>query len=275
MFEVSVVMSVHNFKKTPMRGIETMLSQSMRDYEFILIDDGSEGDTKSLLEDYARRDSRIKLVVNEKRLRLASSLNKAVGFAQGKYIARADVNIDYHPDRLKKQIDFLISNSNVDIVGSNFYWGIEGDQKLGEIVFPKEHIDIVRRLSRSCCICHPSVVFVKDRLVPYGPYKEGYGRVQDYNLWMRSRGEMKFHNIQAFLLTKWLRPNPWRELSRIECLKGNIRSRISGFATSTCIYRDIFYFPLTFMYLINNTWVHRLIKKLQCLISKLDHKEKI
>ncbi len=244
---ISVVMSVYNFNRTPMRGIESILSQSMEDFEFILIDDGSEEKTKILLEEYARSDNRIKLIINEKRLHLASSLNKAVILAQAKYIARADVNISYNPDRLKVQLEFMENHPDIDILGSNFYWGTDGSDEIREIVLPETHDQLIRRLSIACSICHPSVMYKRVALMRYGAYKEGFGWGEDYHLWMRIRNKVKFHNLQEFLLTKWHRPNPWKELSKIECFKGNVKSRLAGFSTSPNVLLDLINFPRVFL----------------------------
>jgi len=244
---ISVIMSVYNFNRTPMRGVETILSQSMEDFEFILVDDGSDKNTHRILEEYAQKDNRIRLIVNEKRLHLASSLNKAIKLAQAKYIARADVNISYNPDRLKVQLEFMENHPDIDILGSNFYWGTDGSDEIREIVLPEMHDHIIRRLSIACSICHPSVMYKRVALMRYGAYKEGFGWGEDYHLWMRIRNKVKFHNLHEFLLIKWHRPNPCKELSKIECFKGNVKSRLAGFSTSPNVLLDLINFPRVFL----------------------------
>lgn len=261
---VSVVMSVYNFNRTPMRGVETILSQSMEDFEFILVDDGSDKNTHRILEEYAQKDNRIRLIVNEKRLHLAASLNKAIKLAQTEYIARADVNISYNPDRLKVQLEFIENHPDIDILGSNFYWGTDGLDEIREIVLPETHEKIIRRLSIICCICHPSVFYRRKTLIPYGPYKDGFGWGEDYHLWMRIRNRLKFHNLQMFLLTKWHRPNPWKgrkDLTRFEYFKGELLSRMSGLLTSPSIIIDIGSLPTVFSVFIDRTWIYMLLKK--------------
>jgi glycosyltransferase involved in cell wall biosynthesis len=260
---VSVVMAVYNFNRMPMKGIETMLSQSMGDFEFILVDDGNHDGTERILAEYAAKDSRIRLIVNEKRLRLASSLNKATKLARADYIARADVNISYHRDRLKKQFDFIEKRPDIDILGSNFYWGVDGKEQVRQIILPEKHSQIIRRLSVGSCMCHPSIIFRREKLVPFGPYKEGFGWGEDYHLWMRTRNKLRFHNLQEFLLTKWHRPEPWKELSRIEYFKGNFLSRIAGFSTSPSVWLNITCFPMVFMSFISDTWIYRLSRSLR------------
>lgn len=245
--KVSVVMSIYNFSRHFIRGIESTLKQSYSDFEFIIVDDGSDKQTKEISRRYAESDKRIQLFINEKHMKLASSLNRGVQKAKGVYIARADANIDYHRDRIKKQVDFMENHPDVDVLGSNFYWAIEGKSTIELVVLPESHQQIIQSLSRVNCICHPSVVFRKDRLLPFGPYKEGFGKCQDYYLWMKTRKSVRFHNIQEPLLVKWHRENPWKNRV-LEYFFNDIRSRIAGLKTSPQPIKDAFYFYRCFKY---------------------------
>lgn len=239
--KISVVMSVFNVMRRPIMGIETTISQSYSDFEFIIVDDGSNRQTKDILKKYAESDTRIKLLVNDRNMKLASSLNRAVGQAKGEYIARADCNVEYREDRLKKQLNFMDNHPDVDIVGSNFYWATIGRLDRRYLSLPRTHREIVRGLSRGNCVCHPSVFFRKSRFLPFGPYKEGFGKGQDYYLWMVARKSLKFYNIQEPLLVKWHRANPGVNRLLEYCLN-DIRIRIAGLKTSPNPIRDVFYF---------------------------------
>jgi glycosyltransferase involved in cell wall biosynthesis len=240
--KVSVVLSVYNFKAYPVRGIETILEQSYSDFEFIIMDDGSDQQTKKILNKYAKSDSRIILLVNDSNLKLASSLNRGIREARGEYIVRADANIDYRRDRIEKQVEFMEGHPDVDVLGSNFFWSIEGQNERKLILLPESHPLIARSLSRSNCICHPSVLYRKERLIPYGPYKDGFGKGQDYYLWMKTRKKLTFHNLQEPLLVKWHRANPWED-KLWEYFINNIRSRIVGMKTSYNPLIDLLNFP--------------------------------
>ena len=263
--KVSVVMAVYNFNRMPMRGIETMLSQSMEDLEFVLVDDGSNEETGNILKHYATQDRRIRLIRNDHRMRLASCLNRGIKLTKTNYIARADVNISYHRDRLGHQIDFMEKHPDIDILGSNFYLGVDKMEKSArrQIRLPEMHEQIIRKLSIYNCICHPSIMYKREKLIPFGPYKDGFGRAQDYHLWMRVRKRLKFHNLQKFLLTKWHRAKAWDELSRVECLKGSFQARVAGLSTSPYIWGDIAGFSMLFLLPINESWIHNLLKSLK------------
>jgi glycosyltransferase involved in cell wall biosynthesis len=239
---ISVVMSVHNFDRYPIPGIETTLEQTYTDFEFIVVDDGSNYETKESLYKYASSDNRIKLLTNEKNLKLASSLNRGIREAKGKYIARADVNIEYHQSRLQKQIDFLENHPEIDVVGSNFLWATEGKVKQRYIKLPEKNKEIIKKLSRANCICHPSVMYRKERLIKYGPYKEGFGKPEDYHLWMKTRKDLQFYNMQQSLLLKWHRANPWND-RLFEYFINDFKLRIMGIKTSPNPIIDILFLP--------------------------------
>ena len=248
-FQISVVMSIFNFGQYPVRGIETTLSQRYSNFEFIIIEDGSDQTTKEILNKYIQRDNRIRLLVNDKNIRLASSLNRGIRKAKGKYIARADANIDYDKSRLKRQLDFMENHPDVDVLGSNFIWATEGRLCQKNIRLPETHYEIIRKLSKGNCICHPSVFFRKDRLVHFGPYKEGFGKPEDYHLWMRARKTLRFYNLQEPLLVKWHRANPWND-KLMEYFINDIRIRITGLKTSPNPIKDILYFPRCIKYFL-------------------------
>lgn len=246
---ISVVMSIYNFNRYPIRGIETTLDQSFTDFEFIIIDDGSDQKTKKVLAKYAEHDSRIRLLANDRNMKLSSSLNRGIRIAKGKYIARADANVEYDRSRLKRQHEYMEDHGDVDVLGSNFFWATEGRTEAKPIVLPEKHEEIVQTLSKGNCICHPSVFFRKDRLVHFGPYREGFGKGQDYNLWLRTRRTLKFHNYQEPLLVKWHRSNAW-DNKLVEYCFNDVRNRIVGLKTSPNPIKDILYFPRCIKYFL-------------------------
>ena len=133
----------------------------------------------------------------------------------------------------------------VDVVGSNFYWAVEEEVGQKQILLPENHEEIVQALSKGNCICHPSVFFRKTRLLPFGPYKEGFGKGQDYYLWMSARKSIRFHNLQEPLLVKWYRSHPRQDLL-MEYFINNMRIRIVGIKTAPNPIKDILNLPRCF-----------------------------
>ena len=91
---VSVIMSTYNRASLDhnllSKAIESILNQTYKEFEFIIINDGSIDETKNILAEFQKKDSRIKILTNEKNEGLPNSLNKGLAIAQGKYIARMD-----------------------------------------------------------------------------------------------------------------------------------------------------------------------------------------
>lgn len=117
---VSVVMTVHNAEPYLAAAVESIRRQSVRDIEFIIIDDGSTDGGRGFLERIADRDRRVRLIRNETALRPAAAANIGLSLAQGRYIARMDADDITHPDRLALQVRHLDAHPDHAFVGCAF-----------------------------------------------------------------------------------------------------------------------------------------------------------
>lgn len=109
---VSVLMSVYNARPDELRqSIESILNQTFKDFEFIIINDGSTNETKEVILSY--EDERIRYVENETNLKIITSLNKGLKLCRGKYIARLDSDDYSAPTRLEKQVKYMEEHPNV------------------------------------------------------------------------------------------------------------------------------------------------------------------
>ena len=117
---VSVVMPVYNGAKNNYlhRSIASILNQSFKDFEFIMIDDGSSDNSWEILQSYAAKDSRIKLLKNDKNRGISYSRNRGNDAARGKYIMLMDQDDDNHPQRMAKQVGFMEERPWLDIVAT-------------------------------------------------------------------------------------------------------------------------------------------------------------
>ena len=153
---VSVIMPVYNGEKYVKEAIESILNQTYKNFEFIIIDDCSTDTTPEILRSFS--DSRIRSVTNEYNLRIAKSLNIGMEIARGKYIARMDADDISYPDRLYKQVDFLEKNPEIGMVGTGIkLFGEMNRIKLRPETFEENQI---RLLFQTCCT-HPSIMFRK------------------------------------------------------------------------------------------------------------------
>ena len=116
--DISVLMSVYNNDNTLKKSIESILNQKFKNFEFLIIDDGSIDNSWEILNKFSKKNKSIKLFKNYKRKGLAFSLNKIISKSKGNYLARMDADDFSKKNRLKIQIEFLKKNEEIDLVGS-------------------------------------------------------------------------------------------------------------------------------------------------------------
>jgi len=115
---VSVILPVYNGENHISECIESILSQTYNNFEFIIVDDASTDNTPHLLKKYAKKDSRIKIITHNSNQKQTAAANTACKFAKGKYIARMDADDVALPFRLDRQVKYLESNLDFGLVGS-------------------------------------------------------------------------------------------------------------------------------------------------------------
>lgn len=198
MTEISIVMATYNTSENFLRAsIESILNQSFKDFEFIIIDDCSTGSDREIVLTY--RDNRIKLLSNSENKGLAASLNIGIKEASGKYIARMDADDISLPMRLKEQYNYLINHTEIDIIST---YAKKMGEKNGYIISPTnstESVDV--HLFFGNVICHPTVMMKKEFLENNNLlYDERLKSGQDYELWSRSLMVGKINIIPKVLL---------------------------------------------------------------------------
>jgi glycosyltransferase involved in cell wall biosynthesis len=120
MIVISVLMCVYNREKYLPAAIESILNQSFRDFEFVIVNDGSTDKSKKILDAFAQRDSRINIIEEPKNVGIIQALTTGIRHCSGKYIARMDSDDLSTPDRLQVQVDFMETHPEVDILGSAY-----------------------------------------------------------------------------------------------------------------------------------------------------------
>jgi hypothetical protein len=200
--KVSVVMSVFNGERFLREAVASILGQSFRDFEFIIINDGSTDGTGAMLDSYARSDPRVR-VYHQENKGLTESLNRACGLAQGQYIARMDGDDVSTPDRLGRQIGFLEHHDKVGLLGG----AVEEIDDQGRRVSlwrpPLENESIRAALhSFSLPISHPAVMMRKQAFDAMGGYRAPFLLAQDYDLWLRIVEDWEAANLSDVVVRK-------------------------------------------------------------------------
>ncbi len=197
---ISVVMSVYNAEKYLKEAIDSILNQTYKDFEFIIVNDCSTDSSWAILKDYEKRYKCISLINNHENMGLTKSLNIALAISKGKYIARMDADDISEINRFERQIEYFNTHEDIDILGT-FSNDIDESGKVFRTrTTPVEHKDIVKMLPKLCPISHPTVMFKKSSLEKIGFYNEKYRTSQDLEMWYRAAGAgLKFGNIPEFL----------------------------------------------------------------------------
>lgn len=196
--EISVLMSVYNGEKWLRDSIESVLSQSEEDFEFIIINDGSTDGTAGILDSY--RDKRL-IIKKQKNVGLTKSLNVGLSVARGKFIARIDADDICMPDRFNKQKIFLIENPDVVLVGSNAILIDESNNDIGYTEYPTSHDSLMERLKNFQPVFpHSSIFFRRDIIAGEGGYNPHFARSQDSELYLRLSRKYSLAGLNQFLV---------------------------------------------------------------------------
>ena len=181
--KVSVIMSTFNSKEEHLRSsIESILNQSYKDIELIIVNDGSQFKDIEIIKSYD--DNRIVLINNEKNIGLAASLNKAIKMSRGEYIARMDSDDVSLKRRIEKQVKFMEKNPHIDIVGT--YARFFGDSKKVSLTPLINMREIYIMLLMETTLLHPTVMIRKSFIEQNELlYNELFTYAQDFDMWAR------------------------------------------------------------------------------------------
>ncbi len=198
---VSVVMIVRDGETYLREAIDSILRQTLDDFELIIFDDGSSDGTAALLQETARADPRIRALREERPgVGLSAALRRACAGARGIYIARMDADDVSLPDRLDRQVRFLEVHPEVAVVGSAMRC-MNGSRLLADVLrYPEEAADIGATLPRVNCIAHPTVMMRREVYAAVGGYRRPFLHAEDYDLWLRIAERHDLRNLPDPLL---------------------------------------------------------------------------
>ena len=202
---ISVVMAVYNAGDDLRQSVPSILGQSVDDFEFIIINDGSkDGRTAEILAEYAAGDARVRVVTQEN-TGLTIALNRGVALARGKYIARQDADDVSYPDRFARQVAAMEADPALLIVGGNAddvlpdghraQWGWHEPEALQRVVFMKTPFP------------HSTVMMRAETCRKLGGYDETFKTSQDMELWMRFARAGKLGMIREPLIARHITHN--------------------------------------------------------------------
>ena len=196
---VSVVMPARNAGRFVDSAIRSVLTQTFPDFELLVIDDGSDDDTRAICARFASSDARMVVATNPGR-GLVEALNHGLHRARGRYIARMDADDICLPERFARQVDLLGSNGDMSVVGS---WADIIDERgatIGAMTPPTDPKDVRIELMRRSCIVHPSAMIRSETIRRVGGYRRAFVGCEDYDLWLRISEVADLANLGDVLL---------------------------------------------------------------------------
>lgn len=197
-------------------AIESLLAQTLSDFEFVVVDDGSTDNSVSVLEAFRERDPRVKLIAAEHQ-GISASLNRGLGEARADYVAIAHADDLSVPQRLASQAAYLDGHRRVAVVGS-FVQTIDGSGCRGVVLrFPADTDEVRTTLRRRNCLAHPSVMFRRSAVKAVGGYR--LDLLEDYDLWLRLSERFELANLREPLVLYRIHPGQL-SLTRIGEIEG-------------------------------------------------------
>ena len=223
-YPISIIMPVYNSSNYLYDSINSIIRQSFKNYEYIIIDDGSKDDSFEIVKSF--KDKRLKILRNKINLGVSKTQNIGIKHAKGKYIIRLDSDDIADRERIKIQYKFMERNPEIGVCGS---WVKAFGNKKMRLKYPLNNEDIKASLIFNSAFAQPSVIIRREVLYNNDIlYNEKYSISEDYDLWERLSHVTKFANINKYLV-KYCQHNAQTTKllgSKEKVISSNIRKRV-------------------------------------------------
>lgn len=234
---VSIITPLYNSEKFIAETIESVLAQTYENWEMIIVNDCSKDNGAKIVEEYIKKDKRIKLFNNEKNMGVSFTRNRALDLSQGKYIAFLDSDDLWHKEKLKKQISFM-ENNNLSLTYTSYTKMNEDGSLRGIINVPKKLN--YEELLKNCLIGFLTAVYKKEELEDCKFIKS---KAEDYIFWLNMFKKIDFaYGIQESLAFYRVSKNS-RSSNKIDIVKFHwkIYREIENLSLIKSIYYYVIY----------------------------------
>lgn len=197
---ISVVMPAYNAQKYLSGAIESILNQTFKKFELIIVNDASTDRTLSIIKSYSGKDPRILIINNAKQLDIAGSLNKGISKASSNIIARMDADDISFPNRLELQYKLINRSKKIAAVGANIVVMDPEEKDIATRTYPETSKELKACLFKYSPFAHPVVMFRKKIFEEVGKYNPKYSPTEDLDLWFRIGRKHEFRSVPQLLL---------------------------------------------------------------------------
>jgi len=231
---VTVLMPVYNGERYLREAMDSILAQTFTDFEFLIINDGSTDRSVEIIESYD--DPRIRLVHNEKNLKLIATLNKGFDLARGEFLARMDCDDISLPTRLSRQAAFMEAHPEVGVCGTWAKKIDSGRKVMGNFKSPAG-ADMEKYIWRPTPIIHPTAFF-RNTIYKDFRYDQNYHDAEDLELWQRIFGAARLDNLDEFLLLYRIHPSSVTSLRREVQLRSVYKAFLKFYGSEDISYEE-------------------------------------
>lgn len=223
--KVSIILPTYNGAIFLARAIESIIRQTLENWELHIIDDGSTDETPEIAEKYAAQDPRVKALRNERNLGIQKSLNRGLEASRGSFIARIDDDDEWSDaSKLAAQVRFLDAHPDCVLVGTGTVVTDESGKEIFRFLNPETDAQIRDKLLGKNCFTHSSVLFRKNAALECGGYDESAKtrHVEDYDLWLKLGTKGKLANLPLYAVRFTMRRGNISSKNKIEQFKKDI-----------------------------------------------------
>lgn len=217
---VSAIVAVKNETALLEQCLTDLLNQTLSEIEIIVVDDGSDEPTKTVLSSFAG-NPRIHIITMPETVGQAAARNEAFRIASGNYIAIADADDRHHPRRFELQVDYLEIHPHIDVLGSDFT--VNKGYYPWEIFY--HHSEISHQLLLNNPLVHSTIMFRAELLDTGWEYKADC-LAEDYEVLARNRNHWLIHNLNDKLVEYHIRPKSAETVDRIRHTAREVRNQV-------------------------------------------------
>ena len=243
-------MACYNAAQSLDRAIQSIVDQSFADFRFIVVDDGSNDNTCSLLEKWAVKDDRIQILKNDQNLGLSTSLNRSIDLVQSPFIARMDADDEALTNRLEAQMDFMRSHPEVDVLGTAVLTRSANDVACNGVIYmPTSHHDIMSRVFKKPLVLHPTILIKTAVYKNLGTYDNTIRWAEDADLWYRIYDQVTWANLETPLLKYTVKSKLTKKiiLNNLRVKFKNLKRRGLLTSHSPILIKDVLYYTFIFL----------------------------
>jgi len=196
--KVSIIIPTYNQSQYLEEAIESVLNQTYKNIEIIIVDDGSTDNTSEVVKSF---DNKI-IYIQQKNKGASGARNTGIKKANGQYIAFLDADDMWLKNKLEKQIEFIQNNPEIGLLGTGCYQMIDMSKMIHKKIFPAKNEILQKDLIKYNPFIQSSVMIKKDVFNHIDLYDEKFKESEDYDLWLRIAQKYKVANLEQSLVTK-------------------------------------------------------------------------